>query len=120
MKNPERPEFWTQPQENKRREPRKRVLLSGKIVYRDGAASLDCTILDLSAAGARIRMPRGQAIPARFHLIDIRNRTAYDAMIAWFAPPLAGTRLEDAYRLDGSLPERLGYLRSLWIECATR
>ncbi|MBU6299677.1 MAG: PilZ domain-containing protein [Alphaproteobacteria bacterium] len=120
MKDRERPEFWTVSPENKRREPRKRVLLSGKIVYRDGAASVDCAILDHPGTGARVRIPRGQTIPSRFHLIDIRNRKAYEAVVVWFAPPFAGLRLEHAYPLDSSLPDRLGYLRKLWIECAAR
>jgi hypothetical protein len=94
--------------------------LGGKIVYRNGAVSLDCTILDLSASGARIRIARGQAVPSRFHLIDIRNRTAYDTAVVWLNPPQAGLRFVATYALGGTLPAELGYLRNLWIECAAR
>ncbi|MDE1940035.1 MAG: PilZ domain-containing protein [Alphaproteobacteria bacterium] len=119
MQSPE-PECPTLSPEDARREARKHVLLGGKVVYRGGAASLDCTILDLSASGARIRIGRGQAIPSRFHLIDIRNRTAYDAAVVWLNPPLAGLRFDVGYPLGSSLPTALGYLRTLWIECALR
>lgn len=103
-----------------RREARKRVLLDGKIVYSDGAASLDCTILDVSPSGACIRTPRGREIPSCLHLIDVRNRMAYEATVAWYKSPLAGLRFVESYPIGSALPEHLGYLRKLWIDCAMR
>lgn len=108
------------PHANRRKTGRKRVLLGGKVVYREGETSLDCTIVDVSETGIRIRLPRGQGVPSSFHLIDIRNRCAHEITVAWLKPPLAGLRILHSYALDASLPEQLGYLRKIWIECATR
>ncbi len=120
MTNADRPELWPVSRKNKRQGTRRRVLLSGKIVYRDGAVSLDCTILDLSDSGARIRIARNQAVPSRFYLINIRNRSVYDAIVAWLNPPQAGVRFAAVYQLGSDLPVELGYLRKLWLECAAR
>jgi hypothetical protein len=105
---------------NRRKGGRKRVLLGGKIVYHDGNTALDCTILDVSETGARIRLSRGQGVPSRVYLIDIRSHRAHEVTIAWFKPPLAGLRFEKSYVFDASLPEHLGYLRKIWIEAAVR
>ncbi len=106
--------------DKRRKGGRKRVLLGGKVVYNEGNASLDCTIVDVSETGARIRLPRGQGVPSHVYLIDIRNHRAHEATIAWLKPPLAGLRFEKSYAFDASLPERLGYLRRVWIEAAVR
>ena len=49
----------------RRKSLRKNVLLTGKIIYGEGAHVLDCTIRDVSATGARITLARGGQIKSR-------------------------------------------------------
>lgn len=108
------------PAPTNRREARKRTLMSGRIVHQDGAASLDCTILDLSASGARIRTAHGHTLPSHFHLINMRDRTAHEANVVWQKDQFAGLRFDSTYVLGGSLPVYLQYLRKIWMDYATR
>ncbi len=105
---------------NGRREPRKHTLMTGRIVHEDGVTVLDCTILDVSSSGAHIRFPHGRSIPTRFHLINVRDRTAHDAKVVWRNAEHAGLLFEASYTLSGSIPHHLSHLRKLWFECATR
>src|SRR5215475_12389504 len=64
-----------------RKAPRKKVLLTSKLVYGDGAFVLDCTIRDISTTGAFITLSQGRSIPAEVYLLDLANRVAYHASV---------------------------------------
>lgn len=56
--------------EERRRYPRSRVLKSGRIATSDKAPKIDCTIRNVSPAGACIDLPSGTfGIPADFTLL---------------------------------------------------
>lgn len=56
--------------EERRRYPRSRVLKSGRIVTGDKAPKIDCTVRNVSPAGACIDLPSGTfGIPADFTLL---------------------------------------------------
>ncbi|HEY4030027.1 MAG TPA: PilZ domain-containing protein [Caulobacteraceae bacterium] len=103
----------------RRNQPRRRVLLAGKVVQAAGL-SMDCTIRNLTEAGAQIRVPAGQALPDAFDLIEIRSGVAYRAKVAWRSP--AGTGVQFSERLDLNHPSAAVplYLRTLWLGCASR
>jgi hypothetical protein len=48
---------------------RKRTLLAAKIVFADGASTVDCVIRDRSETGARIRIGSFATLPADFKLL---------------------------------------------------
>jgi len=56
----------TQPE--RRSAQRHRTLKAGKIVLHQGASVLDCTIRNLSTAGASIAVPNTTTVPAEFEL----------------------------------------------------
>lgn len=103
-----------------RRESRKTTLMAGRIVHEDRVTVVDCTILDISPSGARIRFPHGRTIPPHFHLINVRDRTAHDTKIVWRNAEQAGVHFEESYLLSGSMPDHLSHLRKLWLEFAAR
>jgi PilZ domain len=105
---------------NARHEARKRALMNARIVYQDGVEFLDCTIVDVSASGARVRLSGNHAFPPRFFLINVRDHKAHDAKVVWQDGQFAGVKFEASYAFDLSMPDRLQYLRKHWIECATR
>jgi hypothetical protein len=108
------------PEPGNRREQRKRTLINGRVVHQDVGGSLDCTILDLSVSGARIRTAPGHVLPSHFHLINMRDRTAYEVKVVWQKDQFAGLQFDSTYILGGSLPEHLQYLRKIWMDYATR
>jgi hypothetical protein len=76
----------------KRGSPRQRVLKSGKIVFAGGSISVDCTIRNLSEAGARLQVP--VAIPDRFTLVDAHARTRREASVVWRKGDQIGVRFD--------------------------
>jgi hypothetical protein len=103
-----------------RLEARKRVLMAGLIVQDGGADTFGCTVLDMSASGARVRAPADRAVPDDFHLVVVRDRRLHKARVMWRRQQLAGVRYENTYTIDNDLPEDLRFIQKLWIESATR
>jgi hypothetical protein len=88
--------------------------LAGKVVYGGGGTALNCTIRDLSEAGAKIRLARGECIPTRVFLIERRTATAYEARVKWIKAPDFGLAFTNAYNLEQPLPAHLRYLDRVW------
>ncbi|MGC8534201.1 MAG: PilZ domain-containing protein [Rhizomicrobium sp.] len=99
---------------------RKRVLLSGKIAYGDGAFSCGCSIRDLSASGARIGISGATVLPKYFYLIDLRQATAYECEVIWRNATQTGVRFRDAVALSDILDQNLAFLKRLYVEACLR
>jgi PilZ domain len=80
--------------DNKRGDPRQRVLKGGKIVFAGGSFSVDCTIRNLSATGARLQVPTTVAIPDKFVLLDAHAGTRREATVVWRKADQIGVRFE--------------------------
>lgn len=93
-----------------RRAVRKRVILGAKVVYNEGAYSVDCRIRDLSDGGARIILAPGLVIPTRLILIDTRNSIAYESEVAWLKAPEFGLKFLATHPMR-NLPPHLQYLK---------
>lgn len=103
-----------------RQYPRRRTLLSGKVVFDDGARSIDCTIRDTSETGAKIRLPGPEILPRIVWLIEMRSGMAHQCRVSWRTQLEAGLQFERSHRLDQGAPEELAGLRRLWLEVAPR
>ena len=101
-------------------EARKRVLMAGLVVQDDGADTFGCTVLDVSATGARVRVAQDRVIPSDFHLVIVRDRRLHKAHVMWRRQQLAGVRYESTYTINNDLPSNLRFIQKLWIERATR
>lgn len=99
---------------------RKRVLLSGKIAYGDGAFSCDCSIRDISAEGARIGISGATMLPKYFYLIDLRQGSAYDCEVVWRNASQTGVRFRNAIELAANRDPSLAFLRRLYVEARLR
>ena len=95
-----------------RRSLRQRTLQPGKITYREGAVTLDCTIRDFSETGARITVQNGQVIPTNVVLVYPRTQTAFEAQVAWIKAQQFGLKFVGTHQLTGDLPTHLKYLKS--------
>ena len=106
---------------DKRRAPRRRVLLGGLVAYPDLSVSFRCAIRDRTAAGARLKLPDGMVVPERFWLIEANEGLAYDAVPVWRRYPEVGVRYGDPIGLRRAGEDLLQrQLRALWIEIAPR
>lgn len=109
----------TPPLVDRRRVPRSRVLLAGKICYGDQSTiSVDCTVRGLSPIGATVRVRETQALPAHFILMLIATGVAHDAQIVWRRGEFIGLSLGEAKDLKGPVEDRLKTVRRLWVAVA--
>jgi hypothetical protein len=77
-----------------RQHPRAHVLRRGRIVFRRGYSTLDCVVLDLSPAGARLKVEEWLALPDRFEL-RIENGPRREAEVRYRAMETTGVRFVD-------------------------
>ena len=106
------------PQAERRKEPRKRVVLRGKVVYGDGAFSVDCLIRNIGSKGARISVEKGVGIPSCVYLIDIPSGIAYAAEVTSIHGFTFGLRFIRTHKLAELTDPSLKYLKYCWMNCA--
>lgn len=66
-----------------RRMIRERTFLPARISFGDGALSTECTVTQLSAAGARLTLAPGFSLPDRFDLIIPQRGLNNRATLVW-------------------------------------
>jgi hypothetical protein len=108
------------PNPNARRGPRSRTYLGAKLVYGDGAFSLDCLMRDFSDAGARIKVPEGLPIPDQVFLVELRTGVAYEAEVVWRRLPEIGLKFLHQHDLANASHPHIRIMRRLWAEAQGR
>lgn len=103
---------------NNRLHRRQAVSKTGIIVHVGGRMSFVCQIIDMSDAGARVRIRNGHEVPEQSFFTDIHARTVHDADIAWRSYPLCALKLSNRMSLS-DVPEETAYLRKIWFARAT-
>ncbi len=105
----------------RRRFPRKRVLLSGVVADANGQNAVDCTIRDVSSRGAQVAgLPKVLERGTELYLVDTRNEAAHLATVAWCNAGRTGLSFVRSYSLDLTLPPPLEFLGKLLIEAKLR
>ena len=78
------------PPEDKRRSPRRRVLKGAIVAYNDRHSTIPCTVRDISDTGARLRTEGTVSAPDTFLLIVEIDGLEADCSVVWRkAPDLA-------------------------------
>jgi len=104
-----------------RRRARRPALLTGTLVFGDGALTLDCTIRNHSDAGARVRAAAPYAGPAELHLMHMRAGVAYEARVAWRRGAELGLEFVGKFDLaDAPVTPEQRVMRRLWLETLPR
>ena len=106
--------------DEKRGAMRQRVLLSGKVVYGEADLTMDCTIRDLSATGARVRISSPVILPTTIWLIELRSGTAFQCSIARRNVPEFGLHFLRTVKLANNDDRDLKMLRRIWTDCTAR
>nr|WP_280172772.1 PilZ domain-containing protein [Hyphomicrobium sp. CS1GBMeth3] len=70
-------------EQEKRRALRKRVLKGATIAFNNRSSTLSCMVRDISETGARLRVPKGQAVPSRFDLLIEVDGLEAPCAVAW-------------------------------------
>ena len=83
--------------QERRREPRQRVLKVGKVVHNALNSVFDCRIRDLTAHGARLRIETAWVVPNYFDFVDTtRANIRRPARVVWRELTEFGICFEDA------------------------
>jgi hypothetical protein len=77
------------PQAQRRKSQRYRVLKEGRVLVA-GRYTIDCTVRDLSEAGAKIRVEGAPDLPGTLDLLIVREGLVYPCTLAWRKGDLAG------------------------------
>ena len=78
-----------------RRSERVRSLLRARILFNNGASTIDCTIKNISIHGAKIEIAHSLSVPSEFDLeVPQRGRT-YRAKMMWRAAASIGVEFVD-------------------------
>jgi hypothetical protein len=78
----------------RRSSPRQRVLRRASIYFGNGRSSVRCVVLDLTGAGARLRVHEWLGVPERFDL-RIDNGPSQIAEVCYRDMDVAGVRFLD-------------------------
>lgn len=90
------------PEANKRRAPRRRTVLAGRLIA-DGGVSVPCMIQNLSTTGAAVKLKADMALPRLVSLIDVSNGIGHKAQVRWHFAGSLGLRFLASF--DLSAPE---------------
>ena len=111
--------FEAPPSPERRALPRRRTLQRGRVCYGAGfAMSFDCTIRNVTEAGAMLRAATNQAIPDHFALLHVGEGVAYDAKLLWRRGEDAGVTFHGRHDLHGPVDEAYQGLRRVWVALA--
>jgi len=80
--------------DNNRRAPRSRKLLAAKIVLANGTSVIDCTVRDLSASGARLKIDEVALVPGTFVLLIGSEHRREQCRVVWRRPTDLGVLFE--------------------------
>jgi hypothetical protein len=82
----------------RRAAPRRRVNWGSFVALPDGSHWIKCQTRDISAGGARVQLDEARGLPPVIWFLDMRNRLAYEARIAWQASPEIGLQFLKVHR----------------------
>lgn len=80
--------------EDRRREPRQRVLKGATLTFNRGFGALECVVRNRSAGGAKLAFGDTTAVPVRFDLRIAGEDATLDAHVRWRTPTGIGVELE--------------------------
>jgi hypothetical protein len=86
-------------EEDQRRAPRRRVLKAGIVAYNDRHSTLPCSVRDLSATGARVRVEGSISAPDTFELLIPIDGLEANCQVVWRSDADVGVRFLAAPRV---------------------
>lgn len=89
---------------DKRKEARQRTFLKGRIIFNNGASSMDCLVRDLSSIGARLALTETATLPDTFDLFIPQKERTYRANLRWRRADGIGVAFVDETAIAAPVP----------------
>ena len=99
---------------DRRQAPRRRALLTGKLVTADVALTIDCVIRNLTDLGAMVEMQSPQMVPGNLYLLQVKEGLAWDAEVVWRHGHRLGLKFSGNHDLNEEVGKTLRPVRRLW------
>jgi hypothetical protein len=93
---------------------RRRVLLGAKVVEPDGTFSTDCTIRNVTDAGAGLRIPSSVPVGDNVYLIELRSGITHQVKVEWRRDAEIGVSYAQEVQLETSSDPKVRMLHRLW------
>ena len=87
-----------------RRDERVRSYLRARILFNNNSSSIECTVKNISASGAKIEISSGLSVPSEFDLDVPQKGRVYRARLTWRDSACLGVRFIDR-AADHALPD---------------
>jgi PilZ domain-containing protein len=100
----------------RRRLPRKTVLMHAVVADINGENACDCMIRDINAGGAQIGFAKTLSVGEEIYLVDAGNRAAHLARVAWSNSDRSGLAFVKSYAIGLGLPPPLKFLWRILLE----
>jgi hypothetical protein len=84
---------------DRRRNPRRRGLLKGRLIHSADRCVVTCSIRSLSLSGAAIRVPPFTQIGEPVFLLDLTNRLGFAARVVWRKEEITGLEFTSHFEL---------------------
>lgn len=86
-----------------RREARQKTFLKGRILFNNGASTMDCLVRDLSRFGARLALTETKALPECFDLHIPQKDATYRSTLRWRREDGVGVTFSENGEAAGSV-----------------
>ncbi|MFI4977027.1 MAG: PilZ domain-containing protein [Caulobacterales bacterium] len=90
---------------DRRRTPRRKTYLGGRIIHSPGRTPVDCTIRNMSQSGATVRLAGDLDLSEPVYLLDLTHGLAFAARIVWQSDDLTGLEFRGYFELPGNLAD---------------
>jgi hypothetical protein len=101
---------------SRRRHDRRKTLLRGVVVSRDGSLVADAVIRELSESGAKLVLADGQVIPERVYLVVSGRNCAFEAAVVRAQSNGAALSLGEMHTLETLTGTQWQFLRRFIVE----
>ena len=100
---------------DRRAHPRQSVRLPARIFWgKDLEIWADCTVVDISAGGAKVALPDVYDPPVYVVLLRFDTGVAYEAIRKWRRRGALGVSFEDVHQLSGPVKAGLIGVQDVW------
>jgi hypothetical protein len=96
-----------------RLQQRRRVLKAGKILFANGACTLDCTIRNITDEGAMLQVEHSVSVPDSFQLYEPGRQMLHEARVVRRASHLIGVALTESRSIAESVDPRIRRLKMM-------
>ena len=104
----------------RRREPRPRTFLGGKLIFGAHDLTADCTVRNLTTRGAKVQTTVASTLSREMWLVVVKTGMAYRASLAWRRDDEVGLKFISEHKLAVDQDPNLKIVRHVWRQLTDR